>query len=112
MPFEEFFLEVLGLGLVGVAVVARTFFLALDLVLRVVGGISGADAAVDTIIGWILNHVNRFATNVGASDPFELEPNLLICGRPDTQTVTRPINRSGLILKNFYVVSRCLVSLG
>ena len=39
MPCGGFFLEVLGLGLGGVAVVAGTFFLDLDLVRRVVGGI-------------------------------------------------------------------------
>ena len=54
LPFEEFFWEVLGLGLVGVAVVARTFFLALDLVLRVVGGIFLPRTGRTLSLRWIL----------------------------------------------------------
>ena len=42
------------------------------------GHLSAADAAVDTIIGWILNHVNRFATSVRASDSFELETSQIL----------------------------------
>ena len=41
-------MEVLGLGLGGVAVVAGTFFLDLDLVRRVVGGI----VVAATVRGW------------------------------------------------------------
>ena len=43
-------MEVLGLGLGGVAVVAGTFFLDLDLVRRVVGGIVVAAAGMGRLL--------------------------------------------------------------